>query len=458
MSDRRPNATKQPLAAAAPTVGKKLREKAIKAFAKHKGNVVPTFTEVSNDFTHSLAKWPISFNVLDAKHTNVTPAPTAEVLITGGLGQHNALIAVENGVATDLAADYGLLGNSEEAAYSIVAGDIDNDGEDEILIGTDSGIYLYSRTSKSESFTETKLDVELPDRAIAVSMTLGDTRKSGNLDLYVSTFIKPQFLTPIRYNDPEISVDNAFYVNNGDGTFTEATKSSGLTLHQNCYDASFTDFTGDGYPDLVVSLNTDRPRMWGNNGDGTFTEKQLPGGYGFWMGLAVGDSNGNGLPDFFLANSGRTVPTKIARGDLKRDQKSDLASTHFRNEGNYIFRDVTYETGTVTHGFGWGSVFADFTNNGRNDLVVTENFVAYPLGFQAHFGSPGKFFLQGVDGQFVRAEEASGITNYHYGHRAVAADLTGDGYNDLVIGNLDGPLRVFLNDLGKDGAPTLGEL
>ena len=437
----------QPIAAKVPTVGKKLREKAIKAFAKHEGNVVPTFTEVQNQFEHTLAKWPTSFNVLDAKATNVTGGSTSEILITGGLGQFNALIALENGVAKDLTDEYGLSGNPSEAAYSIVVGDIDNDGDDEILIGTDSGIYLYSRTLGSGPFTETKLDIELPNRSIAVSMTLGDTRKSGNLDLYVSTFIKPQFLTPIRYNNPEISVDNAFYVNDGDGTFTENTEAAGLTLHQNCYDASFTDFTGDGYPDLVVSLNTDRPRMWGNNGDGTFTEKQLPGGYGFWMGLAVGDSNGNGLPDFFLANSGRTVPTPMARGDLRRDQKTDLASKHFRNEGNYIFKDVSYETGTVTHGFGWGSVFADFTNNGLMDLVVTENFVAYPLGFHKHFGSPGKFFLQGIDGKFVRAEEASGVTNYHFGHRAVAADLTGNGFNDLVIGNLDGPLRIFLNDL-----------
>jgi len=438
----------RPLAASIPTIGKKRRAKAIKAFAKHEGNIVPTFTEVPNRFEHTLAKWPTSFNVLDAVATNVRRTNASEILITGGLGQFNALLAVENGVATDLTEEYGLAGNPAEAAYSIVTGDIDNDGEDEILIGTDSGIYLYSRAPGETRYTESKLGIELPNRAIATTMTLADTRKSGKLDLYVGTFIKPQFLTPIRYNNPEISVDNAFYVNEGDGTFVESTEAAGLTLHQNCYNASFTDFTSDGYPDLVVSLNTDRPRMWGNNGDGTFTEKQLPGGYGFWMGLAVGDSNGDGLPDFYLANSGWTVPRKIARGDLHRDQKSDLASKHFRNEGDYIFKDVSYESGTVTHGFGWGSIFADFTNNGRNDLVVTENFVAYPLGFHKHFGTPGKLFLQGVDGKFVRAEEAAGVTNYHFGHRAVAADLTGNGYNDLVIGNLDGPLRILLNDLG----------
>ena len=438
---------KQPLIASLPSVGKKLRARDLKAFAKHKGNIVPTFTELAHSFEHTLAKWPISFPALDVRAVHATRRDTPDVLVTGGLGQHNALIVIEDGQARDTAHDFGLAGPLDEAGYSIVVGDIDNDGEDEILIGSDSGIYLYSRSPGEQRYTEERLDVELPDRAIASEMVLGDTRKSGNLDLYVGTFIEPKFLTPIRYNDPEISVDNAFYVNQGDGTFVEATEEAGLTLHQNTYDASFTDFTGDGYPDLLVALNTDRPRLWGNNGDGTFTEKRLPGEYGFWMGLAVGDSNGDGLPDFFLANSGRTVPLPLARGDLRKDQRSDLRSTHFRNRGDYLFEDVTHETGTLTYAFAWGSIFADFTNNGRLDLVTTENFVSYPYDLGRRLGSPGKLFLQGVDGKFVRAEEAAGVTNYNYGYRALAVDLTGSGFNDLVIGNLDGPLRVFLNDL-----------
>jgi len=187
--------------------------------------------------------------------------------------------------------------------------------------------------------------------------------------------------------------------------------------------------------------------MWGNNGDGTFTEKQLPGEYGFWMGLAVGDATGNGLPDFFLANSGKSVPARMAKGDLRPDQKQDLASRLFRNEGNYVFTDATKEVGTVTDAFAWGSIFADFTNNGRNDLVVTENYLAYPMHLHEKFPTAGKFFLQGVDGKYVRAEHDSGVSNYHFGYKPLAVDLTGNGYNDLVIGNLRGPLRIFLNDL-----------
>ena len=440
----------KPFLSVLPTPKKMMREKALKKFAEQDGNTVPTFTEVKNDFVHSLEDVLVSFPAVDVKVTNATRTGKAAVLVTGGLGQHNALFVIEDGKAKDVAKDYGLEGPTNQAAYGIAIGDINNDGEDEILIGMENGIYVYSRDAGTDRYTQTELDIELPeaDRAIPLSIALGDTRKSGNLDMYVSTFIKPKFMTPVIYNDPTTSTDNAFYVNNGDGTFTEATTEAGLTLHQNCFEASLTDFTGDGYPDIVVALNTDRPRMWGNNGDGTFTEKDLPGEYGFWMGLAVGDTNGSGLPDFFLANSGKSVPQHFARGDLRDDQVSDLESRHFRNLGNYEFTDVTEETGTVTEAFAWGSVFADFTNNGHLDLVVTENYVQFPMKLHEVLPTAGKLFLQGVNGKFVRAEQDAGVANYHFGYKPLAVDLTGSGYNDLVIGNLRGPLRIFLNDLG----------
>ncbi len=421
------------------------RERAVEAFARTTGNIVPEFSEISSRFDHQAVK-KRSFPAADVIAVDVTRNGTPELLVTGGVGQYNALIEVANRTTRDIAHDVGLEGLVDRAAYGIAVGDIDNDGEDEILMAEHSGIAVYSRRPGEMRYERRSLAVELPDRALPLSITLGDTRGSGSLDMYVSTFIEPRFLIPGNYNNPDVRVDNMFFANNGDGTFVDRSDESGLRYSQNGYDARFVDFTGDGFPDLVAAFNTDRPRLWGNNGDGTFTEKLLPGGYGFWMGLAVGDSTGNGLPDIFLANVGRSMPARLLHRDLRDDQEEDPLSIHLRNDGDYNFTNITAQSKATSLAFSWGAVFADFTNNGRLDLVITENFRSYPLHMSQYFPTAGKFLLQGADGTFIRAESAAGVQNFNFGYRPIATDLTGNGMADLVIANVGGPLRIFLNE------------
>ena len=425
----------------------KARERALHKFARTDGNVVPSFSEIPSGFVHREIDPLNAFPVVDVVAADVARSGRPALIVTGGLGQHNAVIVVEDGVARDVAADFGLEGLSDRPVYGITVADIDNDGEDEIVMTEHTGIVVYSRGPGDRRYERSDLDIELPDRSLPIAVAFGDTRGAGQLDMYVSTFIDPNFLVPAIYNDPEVSVDNKFFRNRGDGTFVDATEQSGLGFHQNCFDARFVDFTGDGFPDLVAAFNTDRPRLWGNNGDGTFTEQMLPGEWGFWMGLAIGDTTGNGLPDIFFANAGKSLPVRAVRKDLRDDQLSDLASRHLRNDGNYQFTDITAQSNATSQAFAWGSVFADFTNNGRLDLVITENYLAYPLGMHKYLPTAGKLLVQGADGAFVRAEAAAGVKNFHFGYRPLAADLTGSGSQDLVIGNIAGPLRIFLNDL-----------
>ena len=425
----------------------KRRDLALSHFAKTDGNIVPSFSEIPSGFEHKATDPRNGFPVIDVVALDVAHVGTPALLVTGGLGQQNALIMIDDGVARNVAHEFGLEGLSDRAAYGIAVADIDGDGQDEIVIAEHTGIVVYSRRSGQTKYERSDLDVELPDRALPLAVTFGDTRGIGQLDMHVSTFIDPHFLVPAIYNDPEVSVDNKFFRNNGDGTFTDWTVESGLGFHQNCFDSRFVDFTGDGFPDLVSAFNTDRPRLWGNNGDGTFTEKTLPGGWGFWMGLAIGDTTGNGLPDIFFANSGKSLPVKLVRKDLRDDQESDLSSRHLRNDGDYNFTDITAQSKATSQAFAWGAVFADFTNNGRLDLAITENYLAFPGGLHKYLPTAGKLLVQASDGTFLRAEAAAGVKNFNFGYRPIAVDLTGNGSQDLIIGNLNGPLRIFLNDL-----------
>lgn len=418
------------------------------AFLKNPANIIPTFKEIDSGFHHKQQMQKLTHDALDVISFHPEKGGLPAVMITGARGQDNGVLMLKDGRMVDVAAEYGLGGITEETAYGLLAADIDGDGEDEILVTQDSGVYVYSRNPGEKKYVRSQLDVKIPDRQLPLSIAAADTRKSGHLDLYISTYIQYKYNETAIFNKPEIRGYNVFLQNNGDGTFTDRTQESGLYYSQNNFMIKFVDLTGDGYPDVVTSPNTDRPRLFANNSDGTFTEKEIPGGYGFWMGIGVDDKTKSGLPDLFMTNVGKSVPGFLLKGDLRPDQPLDLSFLHLRNDGNYKFTDISHQVGTDTNFFGWGVEFADFANNGRNDLVINENYTAMPMNLHKYFPTPGKLMVQGEDGHYLRAEKFAGVENRNFGYRPLAVDLNGDGYLDLVIGNLGGPMRVFLNQLG----------
>jgi hypothetical protein len=181
----------------------------------------------------------------------------------------------------------------------------------------------------------------------------------------------------------------------------------------------------------------------------TFKQHVLVDGYGYWMGIEIADLTNNGRPDIYLSNIGNSLPAFLVKGDTRPDQRVDLSFRLLRNDGDFKFTDVTKETGADTNVFGWGVAAADFTGNGRLDLVVTENYTAFPLNWHKHFPSPGRLLVQGSDGKFVQTQHQSGVANPHFGYAALPVDLAGNGQTDLVIGNIGGPLRIFINKTPK---------
>jgi len=87
----------------------------------------------------------------------------------------------------------------------------------------------------------------------------------------------------------------------------------------------------------------------------------------------------------------------------------------------------------------------DLTNDGRKDAVLTENYINFPAKIHHSFPSNGKVFLQNQDGTFAPFQKEIGLVNPYSGYRTLAYDFTGNGYKDIVIGNVDGPLRLYTN-------------
>ena len=153
----------------------KARERALHKFARTDGNVVPSFSEIPSGFVHREIDPLNAFPVVDVVAADVARSGRPALIVTGGLGQHNAVIVVEDGVARDVAADFGLEGLSDRPVYGITVADIDNDGEDEIVMTEHTGIVVYSRGPGDRRYERSDLDIELPDRSLPIAVAFGDT-------------------------------------------------------------------------------------------------------------------------------------------------------------------------------------------------------------------------------------------------------------------------------------------
>ncbi|HEY1985964.1 MAG TPA: CRTAC1 family protein [Terracidiphilus sp.] len=216
---------------------------------------------------------------------------------------------------------------------------------------------------------------------------------------------------------------------------------------------AFLDYDNDGWMDiyLVNSGECDfykppkplRNALYRNNRDGTFTdvtERAGVAGRGYGMGIAVGDYNGDGLPDIYLTNYGRNVL--------------------YRNNGDGTFTDVTEKAGVGAGGWSTSAVWFDYDNDGQLDLFVCQ-FCEFnktlgcpvdPNGTR-HYCIPRPFkprpswlFHNNGDGTFTDVSKEAGISEaLGKAWGAVAGDFDNDGRMDLFVSNDSVGNFLFMN-------------
>jgi hypothetical protein len=407
-----------------------------------KTNVIPMFAKVPTDFSHAYTDTD-TFPKVDAVALDRRGDGNIEIFVTGGAGQDNALLSYQDGSMINSITDSGL-SQIPEATYGLEIADMDNDGDTDIITAQHNGVFLY--TNNNGTFTPKQIPVALEELTVPLDVSAGDVDNDGYPELYVNTFRDKTVFKPATFNEEENKSANFYLYNNGDGTFSDQTDTAGLTYRQNVFLSRFKDLNEDGYVDLMLAPNTDRALIYENKKDGTFTAHAVTD-FGFWMGIATSDIDNDGDTDIFLSNVGNTLPGFLTNGDANEEQKPvDTDWKMLRNDGNFVFTDITKETGTDGNVFAWGSEFADFNNDGLDDLVVTENFFGLASLMYKFYRNPGKLYIQGEDGTFTHTERKSGVANPFFGYTPLPVNLDNDDYMDLVIVNQGGPLQVFRNN------------
>ncbi|MGH9802714.1 MAG: FG-GAP repeat domain-containing protein, partial [Blastocatellia bacterium] len=288
-----------------------------------------------------------------------------------------------------------------------------------------------------------------------------DFDNDGWMDVYLvnsglSDFYSPK--TPIR---------NALYRNNHDGTFTDVTEKAGVgcgKMGNFGMGAAAADFDGDGWQDLYVT-NYGKNVLFRNNGNGTFSDVTDNAGVGApnWSTCATWfDYDNDGWLDLFVSSFVQySAAGSIFCGDNKQGRRyyciprvfKPRPSFLFHNDGNGKFSDVSKASGIANSlGKSFGAVATDINNDGLMDLFVANDTTANHL------------FVNKGGGKFEEIGLASGVGysdagSPRSGMGVDAADFDGDGWQDLLVANIDQELfSLYHNEKDLTFTDQAGEI
>ena len=369
-----------------------------------------------------------------------------------------------NGVFTDVTDAAGLAGSGFD--MGVAAGDYDNDGNIDLFVAGVHHSALYHNNGDG-TFTDVTakagLDSALnrPDLEYgplwAITAGWVDVNNDGKLDLFVVNYMQwaysdqplCKFGNAADYCHPRYykGQPNQLFLNNGDGTFRDASKEWGIREHVGKgMGVGIADYDLDGRPDLFVTNDALYNSLFHNLGN-RFEEVAFETGVALTedgsfisgMGLDFRDFNNDGYPDIvFVALNNQTFPL-------------------FQNTGKGEFKEITAPSGMrniTTQMSGYGAGLYDFDNDGWKDLFVSRGHVSsLPLPNAPLDQYNTVFRNLGASGKWQPLTEEAGFNAVPVArHRGCAfGDLDGDGRIDVVTTALSKDAEIWMNRSEKSG-------
>ncbi|MDE0735420.1 MAG: CRTAC1 family protein [Pirellulaceae bacterium] len=382
-----------------------------------------------------------------------------DVFFTGGgkykdkkiLGLPSALYRHADGLTFSPVTQEADLGGDQLFTHGCHAGDFDNDGFPDLLV-TGYGKLLLFHNQGDGTFLEIAQQAKLDNSLWSTSAGWGDFNADGLLDLYVCNYVNWSFanhphcagtdvgtteICPPKQFDP---LPDAIYYNNGDGTFRNAAKEAGLRIDGKGLGVMLADVNLDGHLDIYVANDTTDNFLYLNDGKGVFKEVGLlhsvaldnSGAPNGSMGVDVGDYNGDGMPDLWVANY---------------EQESFAL---YENVGKGTFLHVSDKAGVTALGglfVGFGTAFLDVDFDGDEDLIVINGHVI-------NFPPSGRvrqlplLLINEKQRRFVRKQFAEDqyFAQRHRGRGLALADMNNDGSQDLLVSNSFEPVAFLVNE------------
>ena len=338
----------------------------------------------------------------------------------------------------------------------IAAGDLSNKGSADIVMTPIAGsrYYLFINDGTGhfrEAAVERGADATVTQELHkGQSISLVDYDRDGYLDIYTCEWLVP--------SNGENALHSVLLHNlgrRGPGFFENKTAFAGLTQPVNYTQSSgycgiWADFDGDGYPDLMLSADYGRSQLWWNNGDGTFSDGTDSSGIANSadaMGATLLDYDGDGKIDIFITAISPSTPGPTQ--GFVSDNKL------FRNLGGRRFQEVSRVAGVKESGWGWGAQALDANNDGWPDLIATNGYVSPTNQYASAKTDVTKLFLNRTNGSFVDAGDLYGIYDNGLGRSVSILDYDNDGREDIFITQTIGHRILYHNEFPAANAHWL---
>ena len=372
---------------------------------------------------------------------------------------------------TDVAEKAGVANGNDahNASSDSLWFDYNNDGRPDLLVVRFGQNQLFENLGGGK-FREVTRQAGLIGYKNAITAIAFDYDHDGYVDLFVGSYFQPvnvfQPETPRFFPESFETANNGggitVYHNNGNGTFTDVTEKIGFKLSGWTLDLGHADANNDGWDDLYIACDFGTDRFFVNNGDGTFTDKTEKAiGFDTRKGMNVdwADYDNDGFLDIYVTN---------ITDDYMRE-----GNFLWHNNGNLTFTDVARENGVHDTGWGWGAKFFDYDNDGWLDLYVVNGWVSAgkdsyvpdiftmvtkpgidfadarnwpPMGNKSLSGYQKKRLFHNEHGTGFKDEAARhGVDSVKDGRGIAVADFDNDGRMDLFIANANSEPYLYRN-------------
>jgi enediyne biosynthesis protein E4 len=351
----------------------------------------------------------------------------------------------------------------------VAAGDVNNDGLTDLLVTEYLGARLLLNR-RDGKFANASRAAGIENAQWGTSAAFVDYDRDGWLDLVVANYVKythdgricwgaalRDYCHPNAFEPTIARLLRNLGPGDDDGAavrFEDVTDRAGWGQSpSNGLGVACADFTGDGWPDVLIANDEKPNHLWVNRRDGTFADEAVARGLAYNalgeaqanMGIALGDVQGDGLPDAYI--------------------------THLDTEGNVLwaaqqpglYQDATVAAALSTpkwRGTGFGTVLADFDNDGAPDLAVVNGRIGrLPHGPRdpktiadigphwTEYAESNQLFANDGTGRFRDVSDVNPAfcTVPNVGRGLAVGDVDNDGGLDLLVTAVGAPARLYRN-------------